>query len=102
MAVDTAQKRFAIMNHGCPWRGVMIVPTGTVDAEERAAFFYHYGGIAFGDIATTVNLRTVGVRRIVYVPLDGVLRVRLQRTSGSDDLQTVVDGSALCIRLRIS
>lgn len=46
MAIDTPQKRFSIMHLAMPWRGPAVVPTGTVDAAERAAFLNYYSGIA--------------------------------------------------------
>ena len=45
MAADTAQKRFSAMNIGSPWRGLMVVPTGTIGADQRAAAMYLYSGI---------------------------------------------------------
>lgn len=44
MAIDTAEKRFSMM--GFASIGLFAVPTGTVDAEERATFLNLYGGIA--------------------------------------------------------
>jgi hypothetical protein len=46
MAADSAAKRLAAMNLAAPWRGVAVVPSGTVDASERAAALYLYSGIA--------------------------------------------------------
>jgi hypothetical protein len=46
MALDTDAKRFSAMNVGCPWRGVMVLPTGTVDATARQVVRWLYSGIA--------------------------------------------------------
>ena len=45
MSADTAQKRYSAYDLGCPWRGVRVLPTGTVDAAERTAAFFLYAGI---------------------------------------------------------
>lgn len=45
MAADTAIKRLSAMNIGMPWRGTAVVPSGTVDAGERAAGIQLYSGI---------------------------------------------------------
>src|SRR5262245_23094532 len=42
MAADTAAKRLSAVNIGSPWRGVGVVPSGTVDAGERAAAIFLY------------------------------------------------------------
>ena len=46
MAIDTAAKRFSMQALLLPWRGVKVVPSGTVTAAERAAFIFLYSGIA--------------------------------------------------------
>lgn len=46
MTVDTAQKRFSAIHHGCPWRIVPVVPTGTIGANVRQAIACMYSGIA--------------------------------------------------------
>lgn len=46
MAVDTAAKRFSAMNVHCPWRGVAVLPSGTVGAPARLAVRWLYAGIA--------------------------------------------------------
>jgi hypothetical protein len=56
MGVDTAAKRFSIMNLGSPWRGPMIVPSGTVNAAERLAFLYLYNGIPAGGLVTVQDV----------------------------------------------
>lgn len=48
MAADTAAKRYSAMVLGDPWRPVAPLPTGTVDAAERAAILGLYAGIAGG------------------------------------------------------
>lgn len=49
MAVDTAQKRFSILNVGSPFRLLKIIPTGVVNAAERRVFIFHYPGFAIDD-----------------------------------------------------
>lgn len=46
MAIDTPQKRHSAMNHGCPWRGNLSVPSGTIGNPARQAATYMYSGIA--------------------------------------------------------
>lgn len=48
MAVDTAQKRFSIMDICHPVRDGVPRPTGTVNAAERQEFLGLYSGIAAG------------------------------------------------------
>lgn len=45
MALDSALKRASALNIGCPWRGVLPIPDGTVDEEDRPVLAYLY---AFG------------------------------------------------------
>lgn len=73
----------------------MIVPTGTVDAAERAAFMYHYGGIAWSIAAPSVDERTMIGFAALAVSSGDKFRVRVQRTDGTDNLQTVNGGSGL-------
>lgn len=52
MAIDTAQKRFSMMNPSCPWRGPMVVADGGgVDEEEQISFLYYYGGLGWASAA---------------------------------------------------
>ena len=81
-----------------PWRGVKVVPSGTVTAAERAAFIFLYGGIALTAI-TRVDDRTVMGRVMVAFTTGNTIRMRTQRTSGSDDLQTVSGGSAITVEV---
>ena len=46
MSADSAQKRFSAMNISAPWRGLMVVPTGTVGEGQRAAAMFLYSGVA--------------------------------------------------------
>ena len=82
-----------------PWRGVKVVPSGTVTAAERAAFIFLYGGIALGDVVVRVDDRTVMGRVIIAFTTGNTIRMRTQRTSGSDDLQTVSGGSAITVEV---
>lgn len=53
MAADTAIKRLSAMNLTLPWRGPAVIPSGTVDAGERAAALHLYSGV--GAAAATVS-----------------------------------------------
>ena len=81
-----------------PWRGVKVVPSGTVTAAERAAFIFLYGGIALTAI-TRADDRTVMGRVIIAFTTGNTIRMRTQRTGGSDDLQTVSGGSAITVEV---
>ena len=47
MAVDSAIKRFAILNARSPIRRPLFIPDGTVEAIDRAHLLNRYGGIPF-------------------------------------------------------
>ena len=98
MAIDSPAKRFSMQALLLPWRGVKVVPSGTVTAAERAAFIFLYGGIALTAI-TRVDDRTVMGRVIIAFTTGNTIRMRTQRTSGSDDLQTVSGGSAITVEV---
>jgi hypothetical protein len=51
MAADTAAKRYAAMLPLCPWRPLAVLPSGTVDAGERAAVLGLYGLVLVVDPA---------------------------------------------------
>ena len=99
MAVDTPQKRFSLINLTMPWRGTSVVPSGTVTAAERAAFIFLYSGIALSGAVTRVDDRTATGRVIIAFTTGDTFRMRVQRTSGSDDLQTVDEGSAITVEV---
>lgn len=48
MAIDTALKRASAINIGCPWRGILPLPDGAVDEEDRplTVFLYAQGADA--------------------------------------------------------
>lgn len=48
MAIDTRQKRMSAINVGSPWRGPMVVPTGSDTQAKRQAAAFMYSGIASG------------------------------------------------------
>src|SRR3990167_10554901 len=52
MAVDTASKRFSMMDFDLPWAPGMIPPDGTVDAEDRTTFLWLYNGFALSGALT--------------------------------------------------
>jgi hypothetical protein len=45
MAIDTALRRASAINVGCPWRGILPMPDGSVDVEDRYTLGLAYGGI---------------------------------------------------------
>ena len=98
MAIDTPQKRFSMQALALPWRGVKVVPSGTVTAAERAAFIFLYSGIAFTSV-TRVDDRTASGHVVIAFTTGDTFRLRVQRTSGSDNLQTVDEGSAMTVEV---
>ena len=54
MAIDTKTKRLSIMNLGCPWRGLLPEPDGTIDQADRQQFLYLYGGITSFIVASAI------------------------------------------------
>ncbi len=55
MPLDTHQKRLSALNVGSPWRGLLPLPTGTVDGPARATVALHYSGIAAQDEPTVLR-----------------------------------------------
>lgn len=51
--LDTANKRFSAMLIGCPWRGINIFPSGTVDGAARQSLLFLYSGILAGIIVNS-------------------------------------------------
>ena len=49
MAVDTAQKRFSILNMGWVPGQLLFEPDGTVDADDKAMCLHLYSGIALNN-----------------------------------------------------
>lgn len=45
MALDTALKRASAVNVGCPWRGILPFPDGSVDQPDRQVVPVLYSGI---------------------------------------------------------
>lgn len=56
MALDTAAKRFSIMNVTMPWRTHMVVPDATFPQGERQASQWQYSGILWGTAAPPVTV----------------------------------------------
>lgn len=54
MAVDTALKRASAINVSSPWRGILPLPDGSVDAEDRQVVPFHYSGILADDSGPVV------------------------------------------------
>ena len=98
MAVDTRQKRFSMMSFVAGESIMLFQPDGSVDADDRAHLLDLYGGITLTSI-TRVDDRTATGRVIIAFTTGDAFRVRTQRTSGSDDLQTVDEGSAITVEV---
>ena len=59
MSIDTAEKRFSMMGLGNPVLK-LVVPSGSVDASERATFLDLYAGIALSSVTGWVG-KFIGV-----------------------------------------
>ena len=62
MAVDSAAKRASAIHVSEPWRGVMVVPSGTIGDSVRAAVAFMYSGFDYagdGTISYAISGRTV-------------------------------------------
>ena len=59
MAIDTAERRFSMMGLGNPVLK-LVVPSGSVDASERATFLDLYAGIALSAVTGYTN-KFIGV-----------------------------------------
>jgi hypothetical protein len=46
MAINTAERRFSIINLTLPWRGINEYPDAGTGSDEREALLYQYSGIA--------------------------------------------------------
>lgn len=44
----TVLTRLSSINPGCPWRGILPIPDGTVEAADRQVVPYLYAGILAG------------------------------------------------------
>lgn len=97
MAIDSAQKRFSMMNLSMPWQNpVTFTDTVSgVDQAERQSFLFQYSGIAWGAVAAVVDERTMTGFVALSVSSGDKFRVRVQRTDGTDNLQTSAQGSGL-------
>lgn len=47
--MDTATKRYSAINVGSPWRGVLPLPDGSIDAGDRQIVPFLYNGILAGE-----------------------------------------------------
>lgn len=57
MAADTARKRLSAMDLMAPWRRVLPLPSGTVDAAARAVLLLLYAGIPGATPVVSARLR---------------------------------------------
>lgn len=66
MAIDTAAKRSSAITPSLPWRGVLPIASGTIDAAERQAAARLYSGI-LASVGTNVDVYPTGVYCIAYL-----------------------------------
>lgn len=72
MAIDTAEKRFSIMNVGTPSTDTIIVADGTIAQGDRQHFLDLYSGIlagAPGGDETIAQARSIG--RFIFSRISG-------------------------------
>jgi hypothetical protein len=94
VAIDDRSKRATAIHVSSPWRVRYADPSGTV---ERQGAAYHYSGITASGAVTITDRRSIMTSALIDLAAGSVVRLRTQRTDGSDDLQTIADGSLLRI-----
>lgn len=67
MAIDTAQKRFSAMNLMCPWRGIVVLPSGTIGAAARQTVRWFYSGILAAAGVTIAFVSDLNTRLLIYL-----------------------------------
>jgi hypothetical protein len=65
VALNTRNKRTAVMNLGCPWRGLLPIPDGTLDRGDRFQIMFL---ASMGRSAVTSSMEIVAV-------YDGTIRL---------------------------
>lgn len=72
MAIDTAAKRFSMMDFDIPSQPGMLPPSGSVDAATRQTFLWLYGGIAtvVSDAWTAVAAATTAFTAVAPATTD--------------------------------
>ena len=98
MAIDTRHKRFSMMNFVGGEDIMLFEPDGSVDLDDRQHLLDCYSGIAFAGVSR-VDDRSIAGRVIIAFATGDLFRLRVQRTSGSDNLQTVSGGSAITVEV---
>lgn len=71
MAVDTQAKRRSIVNLGCPWRGVLPIPDGTIGQGDRQTLLGLYSGILWQSISIAPSEAVIAVASVTGSRLDG-------------------------------
>ena len=93
MALDSQQKRMSAAGVGRHWMRA-VFPVASPTAAWRQNVGASYAGVTLVSV-TRVDDRTVMGRVIIAFATGDTFRLRAQRTSGSDDLQTVDEGSSI-------
>lgn len=97
MAVDTASKRFSMLNFGQDDNVMLFEVDGAVDADDRAHLLGLYSGIT---LSSRVDDKTVSAHvPFELAPGTYTIRLRHQRTDGSDNLEAVAGGSSLSVEV---
>ena len=98
MALNTQQKRMSAAGVGRPWMRA-VFPVASPTAAWRQNVGLVYAGNALSAIVRVDDRTATGRVIITLLPGDNFIRLRVQRTSGSDDLQTVDEGSAITVEV---
>lgn len=99
MAIDTAAKRFSIMDADLPTQPGMVPPSGTINVGPRLAFLWLYSGIVptvSGAIAATVGAVTSAIAGTfgpngVIAATVGAVTSSMAGTVSGGDIWTTVD-----------
>ena len=92
MAIDSRQKRMSVAGCGRPY--MRAHHTGTINQAWRIAAGNAYSGNTLVSVVISDN-RTASGRIILAITSGDKFRLRAIRTDGSDDLQTIDEGSAM-------
>ena len=97
MALDTQQKRMSAAGVGRPWMRA-VFPVASPTEAWRLNVGLAYAGNALSAV-TRVDDRTAAGHVVIAFTTGDTFRLRVQRTSGSDNLQTVDEGSAITVEV---
>ena len=97
MALDTQQKRMSAAGMGLPWMSA-VFPVASPTEAWRLNVGLVYSGNALSAV-TRADDRTASGHVVIAFTTGDTFRLRVQRTSGSDNLQTVDEGSAMTVEV---